>query len=95
LPITSVKDLDDGIEQANRSKYGLGSSVWTNDLGRAREAAERIQAGYTWVNDLHVAYDELPFGGVKQSGVGKEHGLEGLDYYLESKSIVYANVSQS
>lgn len=90
LPIFRVKDLDDAIEQANRSRYGLGSSIWTNDLRRAQEAAERIQAGYTWVNDLHVAYDELPFGGVKHSGVGKEHGTEGLDYYLESKSVVFA-----
>jgi acyl-CoA reductase-like NAD-dependent aldehyde dehydrogenase len=90
LPIFSVKDLDDAIEKANGSRYGLGSSIWTNDLRRAREGAERIQAGYTWVNDLHVAYDELPFGGVKHSGVGKEHGTEALDFYLESKSVVYA-----
>jgi len=91
LPIFRVKDLDDAITQANSSKYGLGSSIWTRDLKRAQEATERIEAGYTWVNDLHIAYDELPFGGVKMSGIGREHGTEGLDYYLETKSIVYSN----
>ncbi|MEA2641656.1 MAG: phenylacetaldehyde dehydrogenase [Chloroflexota bacterium] len=90
LPIFRVKDLDDAIEQANRSEYGLGSSIWTTSMAKAHEAAERIEAGYTWVNDLHVAYDELPFGGVKHSGVGKEHGVEAMDFYLESKSIVMA-----
>jgi acyl-CoA reductase-like NAD-dependent aldehyde dehydrogenase len=91
LPVFRVKDLDDAIEQANSSKYGLGSSIWTTNIGKAREAAERIEAGYTWINNLHVAYDELPFGGFKQSGYGKEHGVEALDYYMESKSIVIAN----
>ncbi len=90
LPVFRVKDLDDAITQANNSQYGLGSSIWTNNIAKAREAAERIEAGYTWINNLHVAYDELPFGGFKQSGYGKEHGVEALDYYMESKSIVVA-----
>jgi acyl-CoA reductase-like NAD-dependent aldehyde dehydrogenase len=90
LPVFRVKDLDDAVAQANNSKYGLGSSIWTTNLAKAQQAAERIEAGYTWVNNLHVAYDELPFGGFKQSGYGKEHGVEALDYYLESKSIVIA-----
>ena len=94
LPVFRVKDIEDAITQANNSKYGLGSSIWTNDLGKAREAAERIEAGYTWINNLHVAYDEMPFGGFKQSGYGKEHGVEALDYYLESKSIVIASPEQ-
>ena len=91
LPVFRVKDLDDAITQANSSQYGLGSSIWTSNIAKAREAAERIEAGYTWINNLHVAYDELPFGGFKQSGYGKEHGVEALDYYMESKSIVIAN----
>src|SRR5438094_136633 len=90
LPIMHVKDLDEAIEKANNSIYGLGSSVWTRDLDRATAAAERLEAGYTWINSPQIIFDELPFGGVKQSGLGKEHGEEALDYYMETKSVVIA-----
>lgn len=90
LPIVIVNDLDEAIAKANASVYGLGSSIWTKDLAKARRAMEQIEAGYTWVNDIQVAYDQLPFGGSKQSGFGKEHGLEALDGYLEKKSVVLA-----
>ena len=88
LPIWRVKDLDEAIERANASPFGLGSSVWTRDLQRARQAAERIEAGYTWVNSRTKVYDELPFGGWKSSGYGKEHGEEAFDFYTETKSVV-------
>ncbi|MGZ8450660.1 MAG: aldehyde dehydrogenase family protein, partial [Candidatus Binatia bacterium] len=52
--------------------------------------AENIEAGYTWVNSAQIIYDELPFGGVKQSGLGKEHGDEAIEYYTDSKSVVIA-----
>jgi acyl-CoA reductase-like NAD-dependent aldehyde dehydrogenase len=90
LPIFKVKSFDEAIEKANDSIFGLGSSIWTNDLSRATRAAERIEAGYTWINSPQVIYDELPFGGLKQSGLGKEHGTEALDYYSETKSVVVA-----
>ncbi|HXF40218.1 MAG TPA: aldehyde dehydrogenase family protein [Blastocatellia bacterium] len=90
LPIFRVGSLDEAIEKANNSIFGLGSSIWTNDLNRATRAAERIDAGYTWINSAQVIYDELPFGGLKQSGLGKEHGTEALDYYTETKSVVVA-----
>jgi succinate-semialdehyde dehydrogenase/glutarate-semialdehyde dehydrogenase len=88
LPIWRVADLDEAIERANASQFGLGSSVWTRDLHRAREAAARIEAGYTWINSRTKVYDELPFGGWKSSGYGKEHGEEAFDYYTETKSVV-------
>jgi len=88
LPIWRVADLDEALERANSSVYGLGSSVWTRDLARAEEAAHRLDCGYTWVNSPTKVYDELPFGGLKQSGYGKEHGNEALDYYTETKSVV-------
>ncbi len=90
LPIWKVKTMDEALEKANNSIYGLGSSVWTRDLARANLAAERIEAGYTWINSAQIIYDELPFGGVKQSGMGKEHGSEALDYYMETKAVVVA-----
>ena len=88
LPIWRVTDLDEAIERANGSPFGLGSSVWTKDLTRAREAANRIEAGYTWINSRTKVYDELPFGGWKSSGYGKEHGEEAFDFYTETKSVV-------
>jgi succinate-semialdehyde dehydrogenase/glutarate-semialdehyde dehydrogenase len=88
LPIWRVADFDEAIERANASPFGLGSSVWTRDLRRARQAAERIEAGYTWINSRTKVYDELPFGGWKASGYGKEHGEEAFDFYTESKSVV-------
>jgi len=87
LPIFVVKDLEEAIERANDTVYGLGSSVWTKDVERAYHAAERIQAGTTWVNSPPIARAEVPFGGFKQSGFGRELGVEGLDHYYETKSI--------
>ena len=92
LPIFRVEGLDEAIEKANNSKYGLGSSIWTTDIKTAHIAAERLEAGYTWVNSLQIAVDELPFGGTKQSGFGKEHGTEVLDYYTEQKSVMVGAV---
>ena len=88
LPIWKVSGLDEAIERANDSAFGLGSSIWTHDLDSASWAAERIQAGYTWINSPQRVFDELPFGGWGASGFGKEHGIEALDHYMESKSVV-------
>ena len=95
LPIIRVKDFDEAIRKANSSIYGLGSSIWTRDLDKATQAAERLEAGYTWINSPQIIFDELPFGGVKQSGLGKEHGEEALDYYMETKSVVIARSGSS
>ena len=87
LPVFIVKDLEEAIERANDTTYGLGSSVWTKDVERAYHAAEQIQAGTTWVNSPPISRAEVPFGGFKQSGFGRELGIEGLDHYYETKSI--------
>jgi succinate-semialdehyde dehydrogenase/glutarate-semialdehyde dehydrogenase len=93
LPIFRFTHLDEAIEKANDSMYGLGSSIWTRSLVNANRAIDRLQAGNVWVNSLHYGYDELPFGGVKGSGIGREHGPEALDYYLEPKGVVIAGLA--
>src|ERR1041385_8322375 len=92
LPAYTFKTLDEALEKANSSEFGLGSSIWTRNLLHANKAIDKLQAGNVWVNSLHYGYDELPFGGVKSSGVGREHGPEALDYYLEPKGVVVVNV---
>jgi succinate-semialdehyde dehydrogenase/glutarate-semialdehyde dehydrogenase len=89
LPVFRVHDIDEAIRLANDTRYGLGSSIWTYDARYIDRAAQEIEAGMTWVNQIHYGYDELPFGGLKESGLGKEHGMEAmLDHYLETKSVV-------
>jgi succinate-semialdehyde dehydrogenase/glutarate-semialdehyde dehydrogenase len=88
LPIFRFTELDDAIRRANDTRFGLGASIWTHDVRRIHLAAKEIDAGMTWVNQIHYGYDELPFGGLKDSGFGKEHGLEALDHYVELKSVV-------
>jgi succinate-semialdehyde dehydrogenase/glutarate-semialdehyde dehydrogenase len=93
LPVFRYTDFDDAIGRANDTPYGLGSSIWTHDVRRIHRAAQDIDAGMTWVNQIHYGYDELPFGGVKDSGFGKEHGLEALDSYVELKSVVVGGLA--
>jgi acyl-CoA reductase-like NAD-dependent aldehyde dehydrogenase len=88
LPIWSVRDLDEAIQRANSTQFALGSSIWTRDLNAATIAAEKLAAGYTWINSAQIIYDELPFGGFGESGMGKEHGPEALEYYQEAKAVV-------
>jgi acyl-CoA reductase-like NAD-dependent aldehyde dehydrogenase len=88
LPVMRFSDFDDALRRANDTPYGLGSSIWTHDARLIHRAAQEIDAGMTWVNQIHYGYDELPFGGLKASGYGKEHGIEALDSYVELKSVV-------
>jgi succinate-semialdehyde dehydrogenase/glutarate-semialdehyde dehydrogenase len=88
LPVVKVADLEEAIRLANDSPYGLGSSIWTGSMASAFRAINELEAGYTWVNSVQIAYDELPFGGTKLSGFGKEHGVEAFHEYTEMKSVV-------
>lgn len=89
LTVVRVRDDEEAVRIANETPYGLGASVWSGDQARAFGLARRIDAGYKWVNTLGRVYDELPFGGVKDSGFGREHGREALDSYLEPISYVH------
>ena len=93
LPVFRFTDFDDAIARANDTQYGLGSSIWTHDARKIHRAAQEIESGMTWVNQIHYGYDELPFGGVKASGYGKEHGIESLDSYVEIKSVVVGGLA--
>ncbi len=83
-------DLDDLLSQANSGEYGLGASLWTNNLTQAYRLIPKIQAGTVWVNCHNVVDPNLPFGGFKQSGIGREHGRAMIDLYTESKSVCVA-----
>jgi acyl-CoA reductase-like NAD-dependent aldehyde dehydrogenase len=89
-PVLSVIGFDtesEAIALANDNEFGLGSAVWTADLDRAIRLARRLRVGDVWVNTHYVRLAESPFGGVKQSGIGRELGMEGLEAYLESKRV--------
>ncbi|MCY1350979.1 NAD/NADP-dependent betaine aldehyde dehydrogenase [compost metagenome] len=93
-PVLSVIPFDDeeqAIAMANDSEYGLAASLWTNDLTKAMNLVPRIEAGTVWVN-AHVLLDpNMPFGGVKQSGMGREFGRAVVEAYTEIKSVCIAH----
>jgi acyl-CoA reductase-like NAD-dependent aldehyde dehydrogenase len=86
--ISKVKDFDEAIGRANDSEFGLGASVFTTSLEEAMEAAERLEAGMVWVNNPLIDNDALPFGGWKNSGIGRELSRLGLDTFRRSKMVI-------
>jgi aldehyde dehydrogenase (NAD+)/betaine-aldehyde dehydrogenase len=89
-PVLSVfkwKHVDEVIEMANSVEYGLTGAVWTNDVNTAIKTARRVQSGHIWINGASGHYKGLPFGGFKNSGTGREEGLEELLSYTEEKAI--------
>lgn len=87
-PVCRVKSFDEAVELANKSKYGLGANIYTRELSEGIRAAERLQAGMVWVNAPLLDNDAGPFGGVKQSGLGRQLGPEGLDTFRETKTVM-------
>lgn len=80
-------DYDEMIALANDVEYGLSAAVWSNDIDRAMRAAQDVDAGYVWINDTSRHYLGAPFGGVKNSGLGREESVEELHSYYEIKAI--------
>lgn len=80
----------EGIAMANDTQYGLGASLWTDSVERVQRMVPRVQAGTVWVNTHNMVDPNMPFGGVKQSGMGREHGRAAIEAYLETKSVCVA-----
>ena len=87
LPVIKYDDVDDVIERANNSDYGLGGSVWSSDIDRAYEVAKKVDSGTIWVNKHADLQPHVPFGGIKTSGIGTELGTDGLNEFTQRKVI--------
>ena len=92
-PVMSVLEFDDEqevIERANATEFGLAAGVFTNDLSRAHRVIAQLQAGTCWINHYNVTPIELPFGGMKMSGLGRENGRAAMEHYTQLKSVYVA-----
>ena len=87
LAVITYDSVDEAVKIANDTDYGLSAGVWGTDEERTLDVARRLEAGMVYVNDWHVIHPEYPFGGVKQSGLGREGGPDALDHYTEQKYI--------
>lgn len=91
--ISRFKDEEEAVARANDTTYGLGSAVFTQNLERAHRVASEIEAGMVWINSSQDCDPRVPFGGVKQSGIGRELGEAGLEAYSQIKA-VHVNLGQ-
>jgi acyl-CoA reductase-like NAD-dependent aldehyde dehydrogenase len=87
LAVLDFETVEEAVDKANGSLYGLAAGVWTRDAAKAHKVARALKAGTVWINAYNLYDPSLPFGGFKQSGFGRELGLEALDAYLETKSV--------
>jgi aldehyde dehydrogenase (NAD+) len=87
MSIMKFKDVEEVVERSNRTEYGLAAAVWTRDISKAHAIANSVRAGTVWVNCYDVFDAAAPFGGFKQSGIGRELGEYGLQQYTEVKTV--------
>lgn len=87
LSVIRYDTIDEAIQMANDTIYGLASGVWTRDVNKAYDIARKLKAGVVWINDWHMLRNDAPFGGYKQSGIGREMGKYSLDNYTQLKHV--------
>ena len=83
IPVLKFSDIDDAVARANDTDYGLCASVWTSDLDKGAELAARLEVGTAWVNHHRETKPTVPFGGAKQSGMGRQYSIVGVKGYME------------
>lgn len=88
VAVATFRDEDEVIARANGVDYGLAAGFWTRDAGRIRRVAQALQAGTVWVNTYRAIHWRVPFGGYKQSGIGRENGPEGLEEFTQPKAVI-------
>src|SRR6204780_1196489 len=92
-PVMAVLEFEDElevIERANATEFGLAAGVFTNDLTRAHRVIAQLEAGTCWINHYNITPVELPFGGMKLSGLGRENGRAAIEHYTQLKSVYVA-----
>jgi len=89
VPVATYRDVDDAIARANATIYGFGGSIWSRDIARASDLARRLQAGTVFVNThgTESVNRKLPYGGIKQSGIGRRAGIEGIREYMQVQTL--------
>jgi len=96
LPVIRYTDVEDVIHRANNTRYGLGGSVWTSNIERGAAIAGRLEAGTTWVNQHSLPDPHVPFGGAKESGLGREYSVLGLKSYMEAHVVnIHASIAST
>jgi acyl-CoA reductase-like NAD-dependent aldehyde dehydrogenase len=95
LPVLKYTEVDEAVARANDTRMGLCASVWTRDVERGAEVAARLEAGTVWVNHHLGSEADIPFGGFKESGLGREHGVMGVQSYMKAQVINLPAVSAS
>jgi betaine-aldehyde dehydrogenase len=87
MAVLTFRDEDEVVARANATEYGLAAGVFTRDVARAHRVVARLQAGTCWINNYNITPIEMPFGGYKRSGLGRENGHAAIEHYTQIKSV--------